>query len=76
IADLDPNFAAIADNLHSAYYSLQDVQNDLSKELDDQEFDEGRLDEVEKRLDLFNQLKRKYGESLDEVIAYGKRAAT
>jgi len=75
IADLDPDFAAIADNLQSAYYSLQDVQNDLSKELDDQEFDEGRLDEVEKRLDLFNQLKRKYGETLDEVIAYGKRAA-
>ncbi len=50
-------------------------KNDLSKELDDQEFDEGRLDEVEKRLDLFNQLKRKYGETLDEVIAYGKRAA-
>ena len=75
IADLDPDFAAIADNLQSAYYSLQDVQNDLSKEHDDQEFDEGRLDEVEKRLDLFNQLKRKYGETLDEVIAYGKRAA-
>ena len=75
IADLDPDFAAIADNLQSAYYSLQDVQNDLSSELDDQEFDEGRLDEVEKRLDLFNQLKRKYGETLDEVIAYGKRAA-
>ncbi|MDF3334253.1 DNA repair protein RecN [Lacticaseibacillus rhamnosus] len=75
IADLDPDFASIADNLQSAYYSLQDVQNDLSKELDDQEFDEGRLDEVEKRLDLFNQLKRKYGETLDEVIAYGKRAA-
>ena len=75
IADLDPDFAAISDNLQSAYYSLQDVQNDLSNELDDQEFDEGRLDEVEKRLDLFNQLKRKYGETLDEVIAYGKRAA-
>ena len=75
IADLDPDFAAIADNLQSAYYSLQDVQNDLSNELDDKEFDEGRLDEVEKRLDLFNQLKRKYGETLDEVIAYGKRAA-
>ena len=75
IADLDPDFAAIADNLQSAYYSLQDVQNDLSNELDDQEFDEGRLDEVEKRLDLFNQLKRKYGETLDEVIVYGKRAA-
>ena len=75
IADLDPDFAAIADNLQSAYYSLQDVQNDLSNELDDKEFDEGRLDQVEKRLDLFNQLKRKYGETLDEVIAYGKRAA-
>ena len=58
IADLDTNFAAIADNLQSAYYSLQDVQNDLSKELDDQEFDEGRLDEVEKRLDLFNQMEQ------------------
>lgn len=75
IADLDPDFADIAEHLQSAYYSLTDDSNDLSKELDELEFDEGRSDEVEKRLDLFKLRLRQYGETLDEVIAYGQRAA-
>ncbi|WP_461213194.1 DNA repair protein RecN [Lacticaseibacillus sp. GG6-2] len=75
IADLDDAFAGIASELESAYYSLQDVQGDLARQVDDLSWDEGRLDAVEKRLELFLQLERKYGDSLDAVIAYGKQAA-
>lgn len=73
IADLDPAFASIASELESAYYTLQDVQSDLARQVDDQTFDEGRLDDIEKRLELFLQLERKYGDSLPKVIAYGKK---
>lgn len=76
IAELAPAFASIASELESAYYSLQDVQGDLASQIDDLSWDEGRLDEIEKRLELFLQLERKYGDSLPEVIAYGKKAAT
>jgi DNA repair protein RecN (Recombination protein N) len=75
IADLDPAFASIASELESAYYTLQDVQSDLARQVDDQTFDEGRLDDIEKRLELFLQLERKYGDSLPKVIAYGQKAA-
>jgi DNA repair protein RecN (Recombination protein N) len=75
IAELDDAYHAIAGELESAYYSLQDVQTELSRQVDDLSWDEGRLDEVEKRLELFVQLKRKYGDSIDAVIAYGEKAA-
>ncbi|MFD1464486.1 DNA repair protein RecN, partial [Paenibacillus farraposensis] len=60
--------------LQTVYYSLQDTQSALSRQVDDLEWDEGRLDEVEKRLDLISQLERKYGNSVQDVIDYGEKA--
>ncbi|MFD1429926.1 DNA repair protein RecN [Lacticaseibacillus mingshuiensis] len=74
IAHLDTDFASIASDLQTAYYSLQDTQSALSRQVDDLEWDEGRLDEVEKRLDLISQLERKYGNSVQDVIDYGEKA--
>ncbi|WP_262316256.1 DNA repair protein RecN [Lacticaseibacillus parakribbianus] len=75
IAKLDEGFAAISQSIESAYYALQDAQGDLSRQLDQLEWDEGRLDAVEKRLDLIAQLERKYGATVEAVIAYGQKAA-
>ncbi len=74
IADLDPSYAKLADSIQSVYYGLQDVQGDLSRQVDTLEYDDGRLDEVEKRLELISQLERKYGADLKAVIAYGAKA--
>lgn len=75
VADYDPAYAALAEQVAGAYYALQDVQSDLSHQVAALEFDEGRLDEVESRLELLTQLKRKYGDSVAAVIAYGEKAA-
>lgn len=75
IATYGKDYEALANSVQSVYYGLQDVQSDLSRELDGQEFDANRLDEVEKRLELINQLERKYGADLPAVIAYGEKAA-
>lgn len=75
IADFDPAYAALAEQIASAYYALQDVQTDLGHQRDSLEWDEGRLDEVEQRLELISQLKRKYGDSVAAIIAYGEKAA-
>lgn len=64
----------MADSIQSVYYGLQDVQGDLSRQVDTLEYDDGRLDEVEKRLELISQLERKYGADLKAVIAYGAKA--
>lgn len=70
IATLDPEYQALSDTIASAYYGLQDATNGLSSQLDNQEFDEGRLDEIEARLEVIHQLKRKYGDSVPKVLAY------
>jgi len=74
IAALDPDYAAISDAIQSAYYGLQDAQSNLSHQLDQMEWNPERLDIVEKRLDLITQLKRKYGDSVAEIIKYGTQA--
>ncbi|WP_179395597.1 DNA repair protein RecN [Lacticaseibacillus absianus] len=75
VAALDPAFDSIASTIATAYYGLQDAQGDLSRQIDELSWDEGRLDDVEKRLDLIAQLERKYGATVEAVIAYGQKAA-
>ncbi|GIO30753.1 MULTISPECIES: DNA repair protein RecN [Paenibacillus] len=60
----------ILEQLQSAYYQLEDVAFQLRNYRDDIEFNPERLDEVEERLDLIASLRRKYGESVDEILAY------
>lgn len=60
----------ILEQLQSAYYQLEDVAFQLRNYRDDIEFNPERLDEVEERLDLISSLRRKYGESVDEILAY------
>ncbi|KRN29656.1 DNA repair protein RecN [Lactobacillus selangorensis] len=73
IADFAPEYKEIATNIANAYYALQDSGSDLSHQLDGLEWDEGRLDEIEKRLEVLTELKRKYGDSVEDVIAYGAK---
>ena len=49
---------------------LQDAASDISRQLDNLELDEGRLEEVINRLETIRQLKRKYGESISVILAY------
>ncbi len=70
IAHLDVEYEAIYENIQSAYYLLQDAIGDMSRQIDLLELDESRLEEVTQRLELIRQLKRKYGESIESVLAY------
>ena len=53
---------------------LRELQNELSRYADKVEVDPARLKELETRLDLIHSLKRKYGATLAEVIAFGEEA--
>ncbi|GEO69995.1 DNA repair protein RecN [Levilactobacillus acidifarinae] len=70
IADFAPDFKEIATSLENAYYTLSDAVGDVSSQLDSLEWDEGRLDEIERRLEVINQLKYKYGDSEAQVLKY------
>ncbi|MFC6181984.1 DNA repair protein RecN [Lactiplantibacillus daowaiensis] len=75
IANLDPAFNEITVNVKNAFYALQDAAGQISNQLDLQEFDEGRLDEIEQRLDVLSQLKRKYGDSEQQILDYYQKIA-
>ncbi|HID86483.1 MAG TPA: DNA repair protein RecN, partial [Anaerolineae bacterium] len=56
-------------------YQVEDLARALREYRDSIEFDPIRLREVEERLELIHNLKRKYGDSIEEVLAFGQRAA-
>ncbi|MBL1227854.1 DNA repair protein RecN [Enterococcus sp. BWB1-3] len=70
IETLDTEYQAISETVQNGYYQLQEASADLSRHLGQLELDEGRLDEVENRLELIRQLKRKYGESIASILDY------
>lgn len=68
------DYAKISESLNGAYYQLQDIQADLSSALDHLEYDEDALNQMEERLNLIQQLKKKYGPTLDDIIRYHQQA--
>ncbi|MDR3156324.1 MAG: DNA repair protein RecN [Lactobacillales bacterium] len=70
IADFGSEFQKISENISSAYYLLQEATTTLNREIEALFYDEERLNEVDTRLELLKQLKRKYGESLSDIIRY------
>ncbi|MTI79955.1 MAG: DNA repair protein RecN [Firmicutes bacterium] len=57
-------------SLEEAFYTIEDVGQEMSSYLDDVEDDPQRLDYIEKRLDEINQLRKKYGDTVKDIIEY------
>lgn len=74
ISAIDESFKQIADTLSSAFFQLQEVSSDVYNEMDQLEYDDERLNEIEERLNLFQQLKRKYGHSISDILAHYNQA--
>ena len=73
-AQLDPALTAAAGQLLDLYYNAKEVAADLIGRLDAYDTNDAELDEVEQRLDLLYRLKRKYGNTVEDVIAFGQKA--
>ena len=54
---------------------LSDFNHELASYLSDEEFDEETFYETEKRLDLINHLKSKYGNTIAEILGYAEQTA-
>jgi DNA repair protein RecN (Recombination protein N) len=66
----DEKYQETANCLKSAYYELQEVSRDISSFKDEVDFNEEEQREIEERLDLIFSLKRKYGNSIKEILQY------
>lgn len=72
IEDIDDEYKEKLNLLKNIYYDVQELSRDISCMNDDVSFDEERRNEVENRLDYIFDLKRKYGNSIEEILAYQK----
>ena len=75
LAALDSELAPIADRLASALAEVRDLAADLERRLDGLEADPARLASVEERLHRIESLRRKYGASVEDVLAHRDAAA-
>jgi len=75
LAKIDSSLEEATSALETAYYQVEDVAHQLRDYREHVEFDPGRLAAIEDRLMLLATLKRKYGDSIDQILAYGERAA-
>lgn len=70
IEDIDSKYRETASNLKNTYYEIQEISRDISSYLEDVEFDEQEREEIETRLDTIYNLKRKYGNNIEEILKY------
>jgi DNA repair protein RecN (Recombination protein N) len=74
-AELDETLSPIVDAVRAVTFELAEAERDLARYQDEIEFDPERQQEIEARLELIRALKRKYGDTIEEVLAYGRETA-
>ena len=70
IEDINIKYQKTLSSLKSNYYDLQEIAIDLSHYNSDTSFEEEERDEIENRIDEINDLKRKYGNTIEEILNY------
>ena len=70
IESFDNHYSEQLNALKSAYYDIQEIGRDVSSLREETYFDEGERQEVETRLDIIFSLKRKYGNTIEEILQY------
>ena len=72
IEDINVKYQKTLSSLKSNYYDLQEIGIDLNHYNSDTSFEESERDEIESRIDEINDLKRKYGNTIEEILNYQK----
>lgn len=70
LTELDPALSPQLDYLEKTVFGLEEVARDVRTYADRLEYDPRRLEEIEARLELIRNLKRKYGKTIPDILAY------
>ena len=70
ISNYGEQYESKLNELKSIYYEIQELSRDISSMKEEVYFDESKRDDIEKRLDEIFLLKRKYGNSIEEILEY------
>ncbi|MFD1736396.1 DNA repair protein RecN [Bacillus salitolerans] len=73
IASIDAHYKELYETISSTFYQLEDAIYSLRDQLDGLEHDPERLNMIESRLNEINQLKRKYGQTVMEILEYASK---
>ena len=72
---LDPSLRQTLESVNAMTHQVEELARALRSYRDGIEYSPARLQELEERLDLINSLKRKYGSTIEEILAFGERAS-
>lgn len=70
LTDFGTSFSRYAEQIDGAYYAIEDVAYSIRDEKAELSFSPEELDTLEERLYLIDSLKRKYGASIEDILAY------
>ncbi|MGC8862185.1 MAG: DNA repair protein RecN [Armatimonadota bacterium] len=76
ITEIDSSALPIAEAINLALYSAQEAASNVRDYLEGIDADPHRLQQIEDRLDLIRTLKRKYGDTIEEILRYRDDLAT
>ena len=74
ISKFDDSIAALHEKVADLMYQVQDVAEEVRDAMDDLSYSAGELDQIEERLDTIHKLRRKYGATCKDILAYLDRA--
>ena len=73
IEEFNEEYGSVAQRLKDAYYEIQEASRDISYMNEGFDFDEEKQNQIEERLELIKNLKRKYGNSIEEILSYEEK---
>ena len=73
IEDIDNKYEKASSQLKNIYYEMQELERDINRYQTEIDFNEEERNYIEERLDLIYSLKRKYGNTIEEILTYQEK---
>ena len=74
ISDIDPNISSLLDTIRESLFSIEDSASVIRSYKSGIDFSSARVNQVEERLNLIQALKKKYGDTIQEIVQYAEKA--
>lgn len=73
ISSYDKNIADYSENIERIMYEIQDIAREIRNYKENISFNPYEMEEVEQRIDQINNLRRKYGNSIEDIFEYREK---
>ena len=73
IASYDKNISEYSENIERIMYELQDISREIRDYKENISFNPYEMEEIEQRIDQINNLRRKYGNSIEDIFEYRQK---